>query len=72
MATMERELYMRVVSTDAARARAFAMPDAAKVVCVGQADPARYKFGAREYLLFATIADYNAYLAGDEMRRRSS
>lgn len=59
---MERDLFLRVVSTDAERAKAFAMPTAAKVVCVGQADPARYKFGAREYLLFATIADYNSYL----------
>lgn len=61
---MEREHFLRVVSMDEASAKAFAMPDAVKAVCAGQADPQRYKFGAREYLLFATWADYNAYLRG--------
>jgi hypothetical protein len=60
--TIERELFLRVVSMNESSARAFGMPNAVKVVCAGQADPARYRFGAREYLLFATWADYNAYL----------
>jgi hypothetical protein len=59
----ERDLFLRVVSTDAASAKAFAMPDAVKVVCLGQADPERHKFGARVYLLFQTWADYQTYRA---------
>ena len=40
----ERDRYLRVVSMNAASARAFAMPDAFLVVYGGQADPARYRF----------------------------
>lgn len=60
--SIEHDRYIRVVAMSAERARAFAMPAAAKVVCIGQADLRRYKFGARVYLLFATVADYNAHL----------
>jgi hypothetical protein len=46
---------------DAERAKAFAMPSAVKVECVGQADIKRYKFGARVYRLFATWAAWERY-----------
>jgi hypothetical protein len=58
----ERDRFLRVVSMSEAGAKAFAMPDAAKVVCAGQADTGRYKFGAREYLLFETFEDYNEWI----------
>ena len=61
VATMEHERFLRVVSMNAESAKAFAMPDAVKVVCVGQADATRYKFGSRNYLLFATWDDYQAW-----------
>lgn len=61
MAEFEHERFLRVVSMDADSAKAFAMPDAFKVICAGQADPNRYKFGARVYLLFQTAEDYSAY-----------
>lgn len=60
--TFERERFLRVVSMDEASARAFAMPDAVKTICVGQADPTRYRFGARNYLLFQSWDDYLGYL----------
>ena len=62
-AKFHREHFLRVVSMSVEAAKAFAMPDAVKVVRVGQADPSRYKFGASDYLLFATWADYSAWLA---------
>jgi hypothetical protein len=58
----ERDRCLRVVSMNAASARAFAMPDAFLVVYAGQADSARYHFGARTYLLFQTEGDYNAWI----------
>jgi hypothetical protein len=61
----ERDHYLRVVSTNAASARAFAMPDAFLVVYAGQADSARYRFGARVYLLFQTESDYDAWIKED-------
>lgn len=60
--TIERERFMRVVSMSEAEAKAFGMPDAAKVVYAGQADSKRYKFGARVYYLFPTRFDYEAWL----------
>ncbi len=62
MTGFERDRYLRVVSMDEAGARAFAMPDAVRAVYAGQADPARYRFGARVYLLFQTWADYDAWI----------
>lgn len=59
--TIERERFLRVVSLNAESAKAFAMPDAVKVVCIGQADSTRYKFGSRNYLLFQTWNDYQAW-----------
>lgn len=53
---------LRVVSMNEERAKAFAMPGAVRVVYAGQADPARYRFGARVYLLFQTQADYDAWV----------
>ena len=38
------------------------MPDAVRAVYAGQADPARYRFGARVYFLFQTWDDYQAWL----------
>lgn len=64
--TFERERFLRVVSMSEAGARAFAMPDAVKVICVGQADSTRHRFGARNYLLFQTWDDYQAYLHDTE------
>lgn len=58
----ERERFLRVVSMSEVSARAFAMPDAIRAICVGQADPTRYRFGARVYLLFQTWNDYNVWL----------
>jgi len=60
--TIERDHFLRVVSMDEASARAFAMPDAVRAVYAGQADPARYRFGARVYFLFQTWDDYQAWL----------
>jgi hypothetical protein len=60
---IEHETHVEVVTMSADDARAFAMPNAAKVVCVGQADPARYRFGARVYRLFASFEAYQRYLA---------
>lgn len=59
--TFEHERFLRVVSMNEASAKEFAMPGAFKAVCVGQADPERYRFGARVYLLFATKVDYKAW-----------
>ena len=59
---IERDRFLRVVAMDECHAKRFAMPDAVKAICAGQADPSRYKFGARVYLLFQTWADYDAYL----------
>lgn len=61
-AQFEHERFLRVVAMSAKSAKAFAMPDAVKVVYAGQADAARYKFGARVYHLFQTWDDYQAYL----------
>jgi len=58
----ERMLYLTVVAMNADDAKAFGMPHAAKVVLHGQADPERYKFGARTYFLFETLDDYNKWL----------
>lgn len=58
----ERDHYLRVVSMDEASAKALAMPDAVRAVYAGQADPTRYRFGARVYLLFQTWSDYDAWL----------
>lgn len=54
--------YLEVVAMDADRARAFGMPTAWKVELVGQADPDRYKFGARVYRLFASPAYWTRYV----------
>lgn len=59
---MERDRYLSVVSMNETSAKAFAMPDAVKVVCAGQADSTRYKFGSRIYFLFQTWTDYQAWL----------
>jgi len=61
MAELERDRFLTVVSMDEQSAKQFGMPDAVKAVCVGQADPQRYRFGARIYLLFQTWADYDLY-----------
>jgi hypothetical protein len=58
----ERDHYLRVISMDEASAKAFGMPAAVRAVYAGQADPARYRFGARVYLLFQTWADYHAWI----------
>jgi len=58
----EHDRCIRVVAMSAEGARAFGTRDATKVVCVGQVIGPTYRFGARVYLLFATIADYNAWL----------
>ncbi|HSX21534.1 MAG TPA: hypothetical protein VLE97_02015 [Gaiellaceae bacterium] len=60
--SFERDHYLRVVSMDEASAKAFAMPDAIRAVYAGQADPTRYRFGARVYLLFQTRDDYDAWI----------
>jgi len=60
--SFDRELFMRVVAMSEDRAKAFAMPNAAKVVCHGPACTARYKRGANEYFLFATMNDYYKWL----------
>lgn len=70
--TFKRDYFLSVVSMDEAHARAFAMPDAVKVICAGQADPTRYKFGARVYLLFQTWADYDAYLREQQAQKKES
>lgn len=62
MTSFERDHCLRIVSMDEASAKAFAMPSAVRVVYAGQADPTRYRFGARVYLLFQTWADYDAWL----------
>jgi hypothetical protein len=67
----EREPFIRVVAMSAENAKALAMPGAVKVICAGQADSSRYKFGARVYLLFATMVDYNAYLSSQRAEVRS-
>lgn len=60
MAELEHDRCLRVVAMNAERAKAFGMPDAVRVVCDGQADPTRYRFGARNYRLYRTEADYQA------------
>jgi hypothetical protein len=62
VAEFKRDHFLSVVSMDEASAKAFAMPNAVKVLCSGQADPTRYRFGARVYLLFQTWTDYGTYL----------
>lgn len=62
---IEREHYLRVVAMSAAGAKAFAMPDAVRAICAGQADPQRYRFGARVYYLVQTWADYQTWLQED-------
>lgn len=59
---IEHDPYIEVVAMNADAARAFAMPDAFKVVPVGQADAGRYRFGARTYRLFQTAAAYRRFL----------
>ena len=59
--TIEHLPYLEVVAMDAERARAFGMPAAWKVECVGQADSQRYKFGARVYRLFPSPAAWVRY-----------
>lgn len=54
--------YIEVVSMDAESAKAFMMPDAVKVECVGQATAVKYKFGARVYRLFQTWAAWERYV----------
>jgi hypothetical protein len=58
----ERDRFLRVVSMDEASAKAYGMPDAVQAVYAGQADPARYRFGARVYFLFQTQTDYDAWI----------
>ena len=53
--------YLEVASLSSDRAKTFAMPNAVKIECVGQADPSRYKFGTRVYRLFATWAAWERY-----------
>ena len=62
MSNFQRDHYLRVVSMDETSAKAYAMPDAVRAVYAGQADQARYRFGARVYLLFQTWAAYNAWI----------
>ncbi len=64
--TIERDRCLRVVSMSEERAKAFAMPDAVRVVYAGQADSTHYRFGARVYLLFQTWDDYHAWLREKE------
>jgi len=61
-ASFERERFLRVVSMNEACAKAYGMPNAVHAVCAGQADPERYRFGSRVYLLFQTWADYHAWI----------
>jgi hypothetical protein len=58
--------YLEVVSMDADSARAFGMPNAVKVECVGQADATRYKFGARTYRLFSSWSAWERYKADEK------
>jgi hypothetical protein len=62
VSNFQRDHYLRVVSMDETSAKAYAMPDAVRAVYAGQADQARYRFGARVYLLFQTWAAYNAWI----------
>lgn len=61
---IEHDPFLLVTAMNADAAKRFAMPNAFKVVCCGQAKGDRVRFGARVYKLFATAADYNRYLAG--------
>jgi hypothetical protein len=58
---IEHEPFVEVVSMSEASAKEFAMPEAVKVVCVGQADPERYRFGARTYRLFRNWQAWHRY-----------
>lgn len=58
---IEHMPYLEVVSMSVESAKAFAMPNAVKVECIGQADSTRYRFGARVYRLFSTWANWERY-----------
>jgi len=57
----ERDPFISVVSMSAEQAKDFLCPTAFKVVCIGQADPSRYRFGARRYRIFPTAQDWATY-----------
>lgn len=59
----EREYFISVVAMSAQGAREFICPTAFRVTCVGQADPTRYRFGARRYRVFVTANDWSKYCA---------
>lgn len=63
---IERVPYLTVTSMDSGSAQEwargmFGVQSFFKCICIGQADPERYRFGARQYRLFLTAQDWNIY-----------
>lgn len=58
--------YLSCTAMNADGAKHFFGGEFFKVISMGQADPKRFKFGARHYRLFRTKADWKKYQSEQE------